>query len=185
MVSKEGIMNRKKWLVLVTVIASLSLFNLCDVSAAKTSKGGAPSGKVIVGTFGGDTVKVLSENVNPIIAKDAPNVKIIYAIGMNTERMTKLRVEKGGASSFDVIHVNDRDMQILINEGLLLKLDETKIPNAKKLISRFKNPYYIPYNFSANVILYNKDKVTPAPNSWETLWDPKYKGKIGVMTNLS
>jgi len=159
-------------------------FNPYDRSASAQSAGLGPSGKVIVGTFGGDTVKVLGDTVDPVLAKAAPNVKIVYAVGMNTERMTKMRVEKDGASSFDVIHVNDRDMQILINEGLLLKLDEAKIPNAKKLFPSFRNDYYIPYNFSANVILYNKDKVSPVPTSWEVLWDPKYKGKIGIQTNL-
>ena len=177
-------MDKKVWLVLVAVFAYLLSFTPCDRGASAQSPGQGASGKVIVGTFGGDTVKVLSENVDPVLAKAAPNVKIVYAIGMNTERMTKMRVEKDGASSFDVIHVNDRDMQILINEGLLLKLDEAKIPNAKKLFSSFRNDYYIPYNFSANVILYNKDKVSPVPTSWEVLWDPKYKGKIGIQTNL-
>ena len=183
-------MDKRVWLVLVAVIAYLLSLTPCDSSASepsgdgKASTGQGPSGKVIVGTFGGDTVKVLSENVDPVLAKVAPNVKIVYAIGMNTERMTKLRVEKDGASSFDVIHVNDRDMQILINEGLLLKLDEAKMPNAKKIFPSFRSDYYIPYNFSANVILYNKEKVSPVPTSWEVLWDPKYKGKIGIQTNL-
>jgi len=183
-------MKIRRCLVLVAVIAYLLSFTPCDSSASeprsagKASTGQSPSGKVIVGTFGGDTVKVLSENVDPVLAKVAPNVKIVYAIGMNTERMTKLRVEKGGAGSFDVIHVNDRDMQIMINEGLLLRLDDAKTPNAKNFFPGFKNEYYIPYNFSANVIVYNKTKVTPVPTSWEVLWDPKYKGKIGILSNL-
>jgi putative spermidine/putrescine transport system substrate-binding protein len=183
-------MNGRRWLLLVVMLAALISLAACDSKSGdkpgdgKTAASQGPSGNVIVGTFGGDTVKVLNETVNPVLAGSAPNVKVVYAVGMNTERMTKLRVEKEGSSSFDVIHVNDRDMQILINEGLLLKLDAAKLPNAKNLFPGFKSEYYIPYNFSANTIVYNKNQVTPAPTSWAVMWDPKYKGKIGVLNNL-
>ena len=183
-------MNSRRWLLMVTVLAAMISLAACDSKSSdkagdgKTVGAKGPSGNVIVGTFGGDTVKVLNENVNPVLAGSAPNVKVVYAIGMNTERMTKMRVEKEGSSTFDVIHVNDRDMQILINEGLLLQLDVAKLPNAKNLLPGFASEHYIPYNFSVNTIVYNKNKVTPAPTSWEVMWDPKYKGKIGVLNNL-
>lgn len=178
-------MKRKRRMLLAVVMAGLFSVTPCvSESSDKPGERKAPSGNVVVGTFGGDTVKVLKDNVNPVLAASAPDVKLIYAIGMNTERMTKMRVEKEGPSPFDAIHVNDRDMQILINEGLLLKLDYAKLPNAKNLIPGFRSDYYIPYNFSANTIVYNTNKVTPPPTSWETLWDSKYKGKIGVLNNL-
>jgi putative spermidine/putrescine transport system substrate-binding protein len=175
-------MKRRRWLLLVAVIAGL--FSVVAYDSKSAVEAQSPSGNVIVGTFGGDTVQVLKDYVNPVLAASAPNVKLVYAIGMNTERMTKMRVEKDGPSSFDVIHVNDRDMQIAINEGLLLKLDYAKLPNAKNLFPGFKNDYYIPYNFSTNTVVYNKNKVTPVPTSWGVMWDPKYNGKIGVLSNL-
>ena len=183
-------MNKRRWWLLVGVLAAVVSLAACDSKSSdqsvdsKAVEAQLPSGNVVVGTFGGDTVKVLNDYVNPVLAGSAPNLKVVYAIGMNTERMTKMRVEKEGSSSFDVIHVNDRDMQILINEGLLLKLDEAKLPNTKNLFPSFRNDYYIPYNFSANTIVYNKNKVTPTPTSWEVMWDPRYKGKIGVLNNL-
>jgi len=135
----EDKMNRRRWLLLVGLLATLISLAACDSKSSDKPADGkivqaqGLSGNIIVGTFGGDTVKVLKETVNPVLAESAPNVKVVYAVGMNTERMTKMRVEKEGSSSFDVIHVNDRDMQILINEGLLLKLDHAKLPNAKNL----------------------------------------------------
>jgi putative spermidine/putrescine transport system substrate-binding protein len=30
------------------------------------------------------------------------------------------------------------------------------------------------------ILLYNRDRVKPAPDSWSALWDPKYKGKVAI-----
>jgi putative spermidine/putrescine transport system substrate-binding protein len=37
--------------------------------------------------------------------------------------------------------------------------------------------------WGANVLIYNKDKVKPAPTSWNAIYDPKYKGRITVPDN--
>ena len=38
--------------------------------------------------------------------------------------------------------------------------------------------YAIPYAFDSIGLIYDTDKVKPAPTSWNVLWDPKYKGKV-------
>ena len=40
--------------------------------------------------------------------------------------------------------------------------------------------YGIPHGRGANLLMYNTEKVKPAPDSWSAVWEdaPKYKGKV-------
>ncbi|HLY75052.1 MAG TPA: spermidine/putrescine ABC transporter substrate-binding protein [Planctomycetota bacterium] len=94
----------------------------------------------------------------------------------------------GGRSGFDVVFPSDEVMRALIARGLLERLDLSRIPNFKNLSPRFrsleydpKNDYSVPYMWGTTGIAYNKSKVSPAPDSWAALWDPKYAGKVTIL----
>jgi putative spermidine/putrescine transport system substrate-binding protein len=157
---------------------------LTACSSSTSSSGGGKSSKVVVGTWGGDYANILKDNVDPAMKKDDPNANIVYATGDQTTRMTKMQAEKGGPGTFDVIHLSNLDMQRMINANLLKKIDPSKMSNSKNIVNGLDNPYFIPHIYSASTIIYNKDKVSPAPDSWSVLWDPKYKGKIGICSEL-
>jgi len=36
------------------------------------------------------------------------------------------------------------------------------------------------FTLSATVLMYNTEKVKPAPTSWKALWDPKYAGHVAI-----
>ncbi len=42
----------------------------------------------------------------------------------------------------------------------------------------------IPHIYSAQVILYNTNQVKTPPTSWADLWDPKWKGRVGLVDIL-
>lgn len=179
-------MRSRWWLLSAVLIASLFILSACGGAGRQqaSSGGSGPSGQLVVGTWGGDYQKFLQDYVGPDLARTAPNVNVVFATGMHTERMTKMRAEKGGPGTFDVVGLADTDMQKMINEGLLAKLNPEKIPNWDDIHENLRNEYYVPHIFSASVLIYNENKVQPAPTSWAVLWDPKYKGKIGIQDVL-
>ncbi len=61
------------------------------------------------------------------------------------------------------------------------KIDYSKIPLAKDLLPALKADYSLPHIYSGKVILYNPKMIDPAPTSFADLWNPKYKGKVGVI----
>ena len=73
--------------------------------------------------------------------------------------------------------------------------DLDKMPNQKETLPRFRDlskvsgvmrdgkVYAIPYAFDSIGLIYDTDKVKPAPTSWKVLWDPKYKGKVLAYDN--
>jgi putative spermidine/putrescine transport system substrate-binding protein len=77
----------------------------------------------------------------------------------------------------------------LVYGGDVAPVNTSLVPNyatiAEFLKSRSWNsingvPYGIPHGWGANVLLYNKDVVAPAPDSWSAVFDPAspYKGKV-------
>ena len=95
---------------------------------------------------------------------------------------------EGGKSGFDVVFPSDEVMRTFIAKGLLDKLDPARLPNLKNIAAKFrgldydaKNEYSVPYMWGTTGIAYNKSKVSPAPDSWAALWDPKIAGNVTLL----
>jgi spermidine/putrescine transport system substrate-binding protein len=105
------------------------------------------------------------------------------------ESSESLRTELSGkASGYDVVFPSDEVLPDFIARGLLEKLDPSKLPNAANLMARYrglaydaKNEYSIPYMWGSTGIAYNKEKISPAPDSWTALWDPKHAAKATLL----
>jgi putative spermidine/putrescine transport system substrate-binding protein len=59
-------------------------------------------------------------------------------------------------------------------QGLIEKLDFSKIPNAAAMPEAYRSPYSVSYEFYSSVLAYSQ-KTFPkdAPNSWVDFWDVK------------
>jgi spermidine/putrescine transport system substrate-binding protein len=78
----------------------------------------------------------------------------------------------------------------MIDEGMLQKLDYSKISNWGNIYDKYKNPsfdkkqqYTVPYNVGMTGLIYNNAKVSTPPTSWNALWDSQYAGKILMFNN--
>jgi spermidine/putrescine transport system substrate-binding protein len=115
-------------------------------------------------------------------------VKVVTdTFGSNEELLAKLQ---GGASGYDVVVPSDYMVSILIKEGLLAELDPARVPNLADVYKHLKGLYYdpqntysVPYLWGTTGIGYNADLVKPPPESWQALWDPRYKGKISLLND--
>jgi putative spermidine/putrescine transport system substrate-binding protein len=119
-------------------------------------------------------------------------VKVVF-IGTDDEIWAKIKGSEG--KDFDVFAVNTAQLQRYIEAGLTTPHDLSKLPNQKDVLPRFRDlskvkgvmrdgkVHSIPFCFDSIGIIYDKDKVSPAPDSFEVLWDPKYKGKVLAYDN--
>lgn len=96
----------------------------------------------------------------------------------------------GGGADYDVIIPSDYMIAKLIKEKLVQKLDFSNIPNASYIDAKFRDPVYdpqnaysVPYMWGVVGIFYNKKYVKDPVDSWNILWDTKYKGKILMFDN--
>ncbi|SIO57064.1 putative spermidine/putrescine transport system substrate-binding protein [Paraburkholderia phenazinium] len=58
-------------------------------------------------------------------------------------------------------------------EGLIEKLDFSKIPNAASIPEKYRTPYSAAYEFYSTVIAYNKKSLKKVPQSWADFWNVK------------
>jgi spermidine/putrescine-binding protein len=104
----------------------------------------------------------------------------------NEELYTKMSFGEN-VNPYDVVHPSDYMIGVLIREGLLQKLDQSKLPNTKNLdaslVSAYGDAldYLAPYQMGTQSIVYNSETVTNPPTSWADLWSPEYKGRIVSM----
>jgi spermidine/putrescine transport system substrate-binding protein len=115
-------------------------------------------------------------------------IKVVTdTFGSNEELLAKLQ---GGAAGYDVVVPSDYMVSILVKQGRLAELDPAKIPNLAHVFTHLKGLYYdpkntysIPYLWGTTGIGYNADLVSPPPDSWQALWDERYKGRISLLND--
>lgn len=116
-------------------------------------------------------------------------IKVEYANFTTCEEMyTKLAASP---SSYDVIIPSDYIIERLINDGMLHELDTASMPNYAGLYDWIKTPgfdpegkYSVAYMWGTVGILYNTDKTGGEITSWESMFDPKYKGDVFMMDSM-
>ncbi len=110
-------------------------------------------------------------------------IKVNYdTFTTNEDMYVKL---KSGGSHYDVVVPSDYMIKRMIDENMLVTPDFANIPNYKYIGSEFKNlgydpknEYSIPYMWGTVGVLYNKKMVSGKPDSWNILWDKKYRKQI-------
>jgi spermidine/putrescine transport system substrate-binding protein len=139
------------------------------------------------------TVYMYSEYIDPEIPKQFEKLTgqkvVIDVYEAQEEMLAKMRA--GGASQYDVVVASDVVVQPLIQLGLVRKLEPAKIPNAKNVAERFRDPvfdranaYSWPYQWGTVGLMYRKDAV-PGAVSWALIFDPaKQPGPFVLMDEM-
>ncbi|MGA9542316.1 MAG: ABC transporter substrate-binding protein [Candidatus Sulfotelmatobacter sp.] len=113
-------------------------------------------------------------------------------MGSSDELVAKLR--GGSAGNYDVISPSSDVATSIATAGLAAPLDLTKIPSYGQLspqltslpLVRVKGQVYgVPFMWGPDPLLYDTTVFAQPPESWNVLWDPKYKRKISVWDDLS
>ncbi|AFS77971.1 spermidine/putrescine-binding periplasmic protein PotD [Gottschalkia acidurici 9a] len=128
--------------------------------------------------------------IDPEVLKDfekETGIKVIYD-RFDTNEDMYIKVKKG--VNYDVLFPSDYMIDKMIKEDLLEKIDFNNVPNYKYIDERFKNlafdpknEYSVPYMWGTVGILYNKNMVKEPVDSWDILWDEKYKEQILMLNS--
>src|SRR5436853_3955362 len=132
---------------------------------------------------------VQSDWVAPFVKQTGCKIHPKYA-GSSDEMVTLMR--SGGGSQYDMVSASgDASLRLIYGKDVQ-PVDVSKIPNFKQLNPAFQSPpnttvggkhYGISLQWGPNILLYNTQKVKPAPTSWSSIYTAKYKGKITVPDN--
>ena len=163
--------------LLIAVSTTAALLSGCASSDGST----AANGKLYVYNWG--------EYIDPDVItsfEQETGIKVIYDMFESNEIMYAKIAQDD--SAYDVICPSDYMIQKMIDTDLVQPLDYSKIPDAKANIGQeywdkaqqfdAGNKYSVPYCWGTVGILYNKTMVSDPVDSWNILWNKKYKGEI-------
>src|ERR1700688_2357713 len=172
-----GKVNWQRWTGLLPLLATL----LCLGSCSKT-----PTLNLLVweGYADPSFIKAFEEQHHC-------KVSASY-MGSSDELVAKLR--GGSAGNYDVISPSSDVATSIATTGLAAPLDLAKIPSYSQLSPQLTSlplvrangqVYGVPFMWGPDPIIYDTTVFARPPDSWNVMWDPKYKGKVSVWDDLS
>ncbi|RJP51428.1 MAG: spermidine/putrescine ABC transporter substrate-binding protein [Anaerolineaceae bacterium] len=103
---------------------------------------------------------------------------------------TLLATLQAGGIAYDIIVPSDYMVQVLIDEGMLVELDYSVIPNIKNMdplnVNTYFDPeqkYTVPWFWGTSGFAVDTNIVTEVTDSWSMMFDPNspYCGKISML----
>lgn len=172
----------KKLKKVVAVISSLILISSSFVGCNKSDE----NGKRTLNVFNyGDYID------EDLIAKfeEETGIDVIYDTYESNEIM--YQKVKNSPGTYDLVFPSDYMVERMIKEDLLEKIDFSNIPNYQYIGEDYKslpydpnNEYSVPYMWGTIGIIYDADRVDDVVDSWDILWNPKYKGEIFMFDSI-
>src|SRR4051812_39531277 len=193
-------MGARTAFALLTVAATVAAG--CGSSSDNTSSGSSSGGNSAASNLpqkigkGEGQLNVIAwegytqpEWVKPFQKQTGCQVHAKYG-GSSNEMVTLMR--EGGGSQYDMASASGDASLRLIRGGDVQPVNVTLVPSWKDFTPQLKSPshntvdgkhYGVSLQWGPNTLLWNTKHVTPAPNSWESIYDPKYKGEVTVPDN--
>jgi len=113
--------------------------------------------------------------------------------GSSNEMVALMRTGGGGGGGqYDLVSASGDASLRLIYGGDVQPVNVDLIPSWKNFLPAFKSPphntvkgvhYGVSVQWGPNTLLYNTQKVKPAPTGWASIYSGKYKGKLTVPNN--
>ena len=189
--SRDGHPARTAWLVLAGLVVFMLALAGCGSSSGGSSTGGGGEEMQKLGK-GEGSLNLISwagyvepEWTKPFEAKTGCKVNDKEA-GTSDEMFELMKT-----GQYDGVSASGNASARLWAAGLVAPVNTSLVPNYKTVFADLKDQPYntfegvnygIPHGRGANLLMWNANKVKPAPDSWEVTLNPKvaakYKGKI-------
>lgn len=182
----------KKRQLLGAVLASSMLLISLTACGGKisTSGGTAAAGSASGSASGGKgslNLYVWTEYVPDSVVKgfeDKTGIQVnVSTFSTNEDMLAKVKSESAGA--FDIVQPSDYMVEQMIKQGLLQKLDKSKLTNLKNISDAYLNQSYdpgneysVPYLGGVAAIAVNTSKIKDTITGYADLFNPKYKKTI-------
>ncbi len=157
---------------------SLSAFAIAALSSPLRAE------TVILNSYGGPYEAIIRRAIiEPFEAQTG--IDVVYdAVGSASQDYAKIKATNG-RPGFDVVIMTASQSLQGCQDGVLVKLDATRIPNLARLSSKLSEtagPCGAVHEVQYMSLLYRKDKMAVPPDSWSTLASSDLKGRIVLPT---
>jgi len=141
-----------------------------------------PAGEITVMAYAGIFQDKYTEAVIKPFMQKFPQVKVNYHTAGNSAQMLGTLRTQRSSPQIDVAILDVSVSNVGNKEGVFAKLDPAKVPSLKDLhpMAIVSGGFGPAVTFDHWVLVYDAEKVKPAPTGLADLWDPRFKGQIGL-----
>lgn len=144
----------------------------------------ALSGDLVVSNWGGSWNDYMYDSFERA-AFDGTGVNLVKDLAPVSQRKTRLLAERRlPRSSVDLTWLSDSDAFEMFDQNVLEEIDYSRLTNAGNIVEQLRSPYYVPAIYGGVVVLYNARTVTTPPTSFADMWNPAYKGRVGLYDQI-
>jgi putative spermidine/putrescine transport system substrate-binding protein len=134
---------------------------------------------LVAATFPG-TWNEADRNVIAPAFKSATGAAVTQSIILGTDQVARLTAAKGSKPPFDVAFFDTPQVLDAVKDGLIVEYPAAQSPHFKRLIPKFQDKWGPKITMQVVGIGYNPKKISSPPKSWDELWEPKYRGRVGL-----
>jgi putative spermidine/putrescine transport system substrate-binding protein len=105
---------------------------------------------------------------------------VTLTIQLAVDVVTKLVAARGGKPPFDVAMLDYGPLLDAIKQNILVEYPNAKSAHFKDLVANLQDKWGPKVTVQIIGIGYNPKRVKTPPKSWDDLWNPVYKGRVGL-----
>jgi putative spermidine/putrescine transport system substrate-binding protein len=138
------------------------------------------AGSIVATTYPGSFDEAFRAVVGPAFSK-ASGTDVTFTPLLGVDQIGKIQASPN-APPFDVVLFDEGPLIPAINTGVLEKFPSEKSKAFADIPDAFRHPdgYAPVLTVQLIGIAYNPKKIKTPPTSWEDLWNPEYKGRVGI-----
>ena len=164
-----------------TVLARCAMLALATLLATAPARAG---GNLFIFTWTDYTSPAL-------IAKFERETGVKVSVDTYDSNETLLAKLKSGSTGYDIVVISSDFVPIFVKEGLIRKVDASRLPGFDNVEPRWRNPawdrddaYTVPFGWGVTGFAVNTKYVKAPVDSLRTLFDPppEAKGKVGMFS---
>ena len=133
---------------------------------------------LVVATFPGTWNEAHRDVLAPYFRKKT-GADVTQTILLATDEVAKLEAARG-KPPFDVAIMDEGPLLDAVKAGVIEKYPVDKSPNYKDLVPAFQEPWMPKISLQVIGIGFNPKKIKERPKSWNDLFNPAYKGRVGL-----
>lgn len=151
------------------------------IAASLTPGRASAATELIVTVPGGSLEEGWRKSVIAPFEAANPGIMVKIVQGLTFQNVALMRAQKDNVN-VDVIMMDDVASSEAAAEGLTHPLTLETVPNLAGLFPEFRvaGDLYTKIYWVPGVITYNTSTVKPPPAAWADLWDPRFKGRLGI-----
>jgi putative spermidine/putrescine transport system substrate-binding protein len=148
-------------------------------TALPTLRAAADSKNLVVATYPGTWAEAHRQILQPAFT-NRTGATVSQSIILGVDQLSRLTAAKGGKPPFDVALLDTPQVSDAVKQGIIVEYPVSGSPNYKYLLPAFQDKWGPRVSMQVVGIGYNPGKIKTPPASWEALWDPQYKGRVGL-----